>query len=233
MPVRVSFERLPGGHVLPQWTPATAPPATPAPADPPELTVPLTPTLIIAAALATRDFNPVHHDPGLARAQGNRDIFLNILTTMGLVQRYVTDWAGPRARIRSISVRLGVPAYAGDTLTMTGRVTERTATPAGHPVDEREGEDDAEKSEKPAVEEAEELTVEVRGAVALGDHVTATVRLTRPTILPENSPAPGNAPASPPAPGSAPADPAGPGDRPAGAPGDPPDGTRDADGSVP
>ncbi|MEV5897223.1 MaoC family dehydratase [Nonomuraea fuscirosea] len=117
----------------------------------PELSIELTPTVVISTALATRDFTPVHHDTALARAQGSKDIFLNILTTMGLVERYVTDWAGPRAVIRSIDVKLGVPAYAGDRLTFTGTVVA--------------GADDR-------------LTVEVRGRVSLGDHATATVTIT-------------------------------------------------------
>lgn len=117
----------------------------------PELSIELTPTVVISTALATRDFTPVHHDTAIARAQGSKDIFLNILTTMGLVERYVTDWAGPQAVIRSIDVKLGVPAYAGDRLTFTGTVVA--------------GADDR-------------LTVEVRGRVSLGDHATATVTLT-------------------------------------------------------
>ncbi|MFG1974613.1 MaoC family dehydratase [Nonomuraea fuscirosea] len=117
----------------------------------PELSIELTPTVVISTALATRDFTPVHHDTALARAQGSKGIFLNILTTMGLVERYVTDWAGPRAVIRSIDVKLGVPAYAGDRLTFTGTVVA--------------GADDR-------------LTVEVRGRVSLGDHATATVTFT-------------------------------------------------------
>lgn len=109
------------------------------------LVIPLTPTFVISSALATRDFTPVHHDPALARAQGSADIFLNILTTMGLVQR-CARLMRPGALLRAIAVRLGVPAYAGDTLTLSGRA-----------VDER--------------------TLEIRGAVSLGDHVVATVRL--------------------------------------------------------
>ena len=54
----------------------------------------MTTTLVVSTALATRDFQDVHHDPELARQRGSKDIFLNILTTTGLVQRYVGDWAG-------------------------------------------------------------------------------------------------------------------------------------------
>lgn len=109
-----------------------APPSAPVPSsDWPPLELPLTPTFVISTAIATRDFTPVHHDVALARAQGSQDIFLNILTTMGLVQRYVLE-NDPGATLAAIKVRLGAPAYAGDTLTFTatrdGDTVEVTGT---------------------------------------------------------------------------------------------------------
>jgi uncharacterized protein len=109
-PVRVVFDELglpawePAGERLPVWR------------------LPVTPTLVIGGAIATRDYQDVHHDRDAAVRRGSRDIFLNILTTTGLVQRYVTDWAGPSAVVRGIAVRLGAPCHPGDTLTFTGRV---------------------------------------------------------------------------------------------------------------
>ena len=50
---------------------------------------------------------------------------MNILTTNGLVGRYVTDWAGPNALLKSVSIRLGAPNYPGDTMTITGAVTKK------------------------------------------------------------------------------------------------------------
>lgn len=88
----------------------------------PALSIHGDPTFIVSTALATRDFQDVHHDRDLAQQKGSKDIFVNILTDTGLVQRYVTDWAGPRAVIKSISLRLGVPWYAYDTLALTGTV---------------------------------------------------------------------------------------------------------------
>ena len=78
-------------------------------------------TFVVASAIATRDFQDVHHDRDRAVARGSKDIFINILTTTGLVQRYVTDWAGPEALVRKVAIRLGVPCYAGDTLRFSGR----------------------------------------------------------------------------------------------------------------
>lgn len=91
----------------------------------PDLAIPLTRTLIVATALATRDFQDVHHDPELARERGSRDVFMNILTSNGLVGRFVTDWAGPSARLRRVAIRLGAPNCPGDTMTMTGEVVSK------------------------------------------------------------------------------------------------------------
>jgi acyl dehydratase len=121
----------------------------------PSLSIPLTRTLITATAIATRDYNRIHHDPGFAHDSGSKDIIMNILTTNGFVGRFVTDWAGSDAIVRSIKIRLGVPNYPGDTMTLTGEVT--------------------------ALDDAERLaTVAVRGSNSLGDHVTGTVEVVLP-----------------------------------------------------
>jgi hypothetical protein len=93
----------------------------------PALDVPLTASIIVGGALASRDFTPVHHDRSAAQAAGMQDVFMNILTTNGYVGRYVTDWAGPDAAIRELSVKLGTPNLPGDTMKMSGKVTEADA----------------------------------------------------------------------------------------------------------
>lgn len=117
----------------------------------PELAFYGDPTFIVSTAIATRDYQDVHHDRDKAQAKGSKDIFVNILTDTGLVQRYLTDWAGPSAIIKSIKLRLGVPWYAYDTVTFRGEVTE---------VD------------------GDLVTVKVVGSNSLGDHVIATTTLT-------------------------------------------------------
>jgi acyl dehydratase len=119
----------------------------------PELAIPLTRSLIVATAIASRDYQDVHHDPGLAVERGSQDIFMNILTTNGFVGRFITDWAGPNAVLKSVKIRLGAPNYPGDTMTMTGKVAKK---------------DDG------------VIEVELRGANSVGDHVTATVALELP-----------------------------------------------------
>jgi hypothetical protein len=127
----------------------------------PELEIPLTRTLIVSTAIASRDYQDVHHDSVLAVQRGSKDIFMNILSTNGLVGRYVTDWTGPGAVLTDVKIRLGAPNYPDDTMTLTGSVSAKDeAVDAGG---------------KGGVE------VTLRGANGLGDHVTGTVRLLLPS----------------------------------------------------
>ncbi len=121
----------------------------------PELPIPITTTLIVAGALASRDFTALHHDKGAAQAGGMQDVFMNILTTNGLVGRYVTDWVGPNAVLRKVAIKLGAPNLPGDTMKMTGTVKKK---------------DDA----------ARTLEIEVAGRNSWGDHVTGTVVVALP-----------------------------------------------------
>lgn len=123
----------------------------------PELVIEASTTFVVSSAIATRDFQDVHHDRDRAQQRGSKDIFVNILTTTGLVQRFVTDWAGPQAIVRSVAIRLGAPCYAGDTLTFTGQA---------EPADPGTG--------------GTEYLVRVTGRCSLGDHVTGTVRVLIP-----------------------------------------------------
>lgn len=114
----------------------------------PALDVTLDRTAIVGAAIASQDFEDVHHDPGKASQRGTRDIFLSINSTNGFLDRYATDWSGPDSRITRTSLRLGVPAFPGDTIRFAGEVTAADACA---------------------------VTVHVTGRVASGVHVTADV----------------------------------------------------------
>jgi len=123
----------------------------------PSFELPVTSTVIVAGAIASRDFMPVHHDAEYARSQGAPHMFMNILTTNGYVSRFVTDWAGPEAMVRNIKIRLGAPAIPGKPLRFTGKVLQKN-------------------------EEGDECVVElmVRAANDLGDHATGTVVVSLP-----------------------------------------------------
>ncbi|MFF5770077.1 MaoC/PaaZ C-terminal domain-containing protein [Streptomyces californicus] len=138
----------------------------------PPLEIPVTRTLIVAGAIASRDYQDVHHDAASAREKGSPDIFMNILTTNGLVGRYITDHFGPTAVLRKVAIRLGAPNYPGDVLRLTGRITElRTADTSSA---------DASSDEVVEVVEAVEAVVQVTGGNGIGRHVTGTVAVTLP-----------------------------------------------------
>ena len=121
----------------------------------PGLSVPVTTTSIVAGALASRDYTPVHHDKAAAQSQGLQDVIMNILTTNGLVGRYVTDWAGPDAILTGVAIKLGAPNLPGDTMKLAGKVTAK---------DEKAG----------------TVSVEVVGTNSWGDHVTGRVTVALP-----------------------------------------------------
>lgn len=90
----------------------------------PEFKLPITSKLVVSCAIASQDFQDVHHDKAAAIEKGTPDIFMNILSTNGFVGRYLTDWAGPASRIKKIKFNLGAPNYPGDTMVMTGEIVE-------------------------------------------------------------------------------------------------------------
>ena len=116
--------------------------------------IPLDARLIVSTALATRDFQDVHHDRAMAQARGSKDIFMNILASSGLCNRWIGDWAGPDAVFKTLKIGLGVPNYPGDTMTMTGAVTDVAADGT--------------------------VTVGFAGTNSLGPHVTGAAELVLP-----------------------------------------------------
>jgi acyl dehydratase len=127
----------------------------------PAMLIDVTPTRVVAGAIASRDFMPVHHDRAFANSQGAPDIFMNILSDTGYCSRFLTDWAGPDAMVRHLAIRLGVPVFPGHTLTFTGAVT----------AVERDGDEGI-------------VEVELRAINELGEHIggTATIGLPNATL---------------------------------------------------
>jgi len=128
----------------------------------PTMVIDVTPTRVVAGAIASRDFMPVHHDRAYAQSQGAPDIFFNILSDTAYCSRFLTDWAGPDAMVRRLAIRLGVPVHPGHTLTFTGTVTA---------VERRDGE--------------AFVDVELRAVNELGEHVSGTATLSLPLEAPE------------------------------------------------
>ena len=121
----------------------------------PELAVPITVTLINGGAIATRDYFPGHHDAEAARTLGSPHVFMNILTTNGLVQRFIEQWAGPLAQFSALKIKLGAPNYPGDCMTFSGSVSAVDA-------------------------HTRSVEVTLSGKNSMGNHVTGTVALVLP-----------------------------------------------------
>ena len=123
----------------------------------PEMVIEVTPTRVVAGAIASRDFMPVHHDRDYANQQGAPDIFMNILSDTAYCSRFLTDWAGRDAMIHRLAIRLGVPVHPGHTLTYTGEVT------------------DVKRERDLAI-----IDVALRAINELGEHIGGTARLSVP-----------------------------------------------------
>jgi acyl dehydratase len=95
----------------------------------------ITRTTIVATAIATRDFTPVHHDHEAAQREGAKDIFLNILSTGGFIGKYLTDWSGPEGELKKVTIRLGATVFPGDTLTSGGKIAKKYTDGDKHLVD--------------------------------------------------------------------------------------------------
>lgn len=119
------------------------------------LEIPVTATVIVAGAIASRDFMPVHHDPEFAKKQGSPNMFMNILTTNGLCVRFLTDWAGPEAMVTRLAIRLGVPSFPNDPLRFNGSVTAVSDAGDGEGL----------------------VEVTFTGTNSLGDHVSGTATI--------------------------------------------------------
>ena len=119
------------------------------------VSVPITVPLIAGGAIATRDYFPGHHDRVAARELGSPHIFMNILTTNGLVQRFIDSWSGPEGRMCDLKIKLGAPNYPGDSMAISGAVTDKR---------------DSDRT----------VEVTLKGANSMGNHVTGTVRVALP-----------------------------------------------------
>lgn len=131
-----------------------APPDLSVGAELPPLEIDVTSTLIVTGAIASRDFYAGHHDRAFAQRMGSDDVFMNVMTASGLVSRFLTDWAGPGARLTRIRLRLGAPNYPGDRMVLRGTVSAA----------DRDGDE-------------WNLVVDVVGVNSIGDHVRGAVAL--------------------------------------------------------
>ena len=135
--------------------------------DVPEVSLALTRNRIVMAVCGTRDIFPLHHDPEFARSAGHRAPTVAVAFLQGLLGRCLTEWTGPAARIRRLSLTLKRPAYEGDTISAGGRATRRYVENGDHRVD----------CELTVVNQDGGVIVEAEATVSLPSRTTGTPSL--------------------------------------------------------
>jgi acyl dehydratase len=89
----------------------------------PPLEKTFTPVDLFAYGAATWDWHRMHYDAELARSKGLAAPVIDGQMYGALFARVAMGWAGPRAFITRLSLRMKSMAYAGDTLRAVGTVT--------------------------------------------------------------------------------------------------------------
>ncbi|MGO9606770.1 MAG: MaoC/PaaZ C-terminal domain-containing protein [Candidatus Binataceae bacterium] len=73
---------------------------------------------------ASGDFVPLHYDQTFVEAAGIPTVFAQGMLTAGLLSKALTDWAGI-GNVRQFKVRFATRVWPGDTVTCTGKVTNK------------------------------------------------------------------------------------------------------------
>jgi uncharacterized OB-fold protein/acyl dehydratase len=160
MPLELDFVDTADDVTLHQFHPARTERSTSSPENVavgdrlPLCPIPIDTLLVVSTAIATRDYQEVHHDVSVAQSRGSIDIFMNILTTSGLVERWIGDWAGDGVVFKDLKIGLGAPNHPGDIMTMSGAVS--------------------------AVADDGTITIGYVGRNKLGAHVTGTADIALP-----------------------------------------------------
>lgn len=89
----------------------------------PPLEKTFTPVDLFAYGAATWDWHRMHYDAEFARSKGLAAPVIDGQMYGALFARVAMGWAGPRAFITRLSLRMKSMAYAGDTLRAVGTVT--------------------------------------------------------------------------------------------------------------
>ena len=89
--------------------------------------LPLPPISRLALALycgASGDHNPIHVDTDFAKSAGMPDVFAHGMLSAAWLGRLLTDWV-PQSTIRSLDIRFAAITQVGETITCSGKVTEK------------------------------------------------------------------------------------------------------------
>ncbi len=79
---------------------------------------------VVMGASSSRDWQPQHHDTHWAVERVKvKDIFLNTPNQAGWIERYLTDWTGPKGRLAKMRFKMKKSVCAGDVLVFNAGVT--------------------------------------------------------------------------------------------------------------
>ncbi len=79
---------------------------------------------------ASGDFNRIHYDEPFAKQQGNPSVFGQGMLTAGFVSHLLTRWIGLKY-VRTFRTRFEDRVWPGDTLRITGEITDRESVEDG------------------------------------------------------------------------------------------------------
>ena len=90
----------------------------------PSLEVKIRARHVVMGASSSRDWQPQHHDTHWAVERVKvKDIFLNTPNQAGWIERYLTDWTGPKGRLGKLHFKMKRSICAGETVRFDAKVT--------------------------------------------------------------------------------------------------------------
>ena len=82
----------------------------------------VTRTDLVKYAGASGDYNPMHHDEGMATKAGMPSVFAHGMFSMGLLSNVLVNYAGPGS-VQSFDVQFRAITWPEEKITCTGKVT--------------------------------------------------------------------------------------------------------------
>ena len=98
----------------------------------PGFSLPITMKTLVLAVIGTRDVMPYHHNPAFCHGLGIRDAFVNTAYLQALLSRCATDWSGPRAMLRNMTLTMSDQLCLGDVARVHGSVLRTWAEGESH-----------------------------------------------------------------------------------------------------
>jgi acyl dehydratase len=93
--------------------------------DIPGFSLELTWTQVVHGVQGVQDYQPVHHDPDYAKADGRAGVFMNTGFSQGSCSRVMDDWIGDKGFLTFFRMEMRRMNLKGDTMVYKGKVTNK------------------------------------------------------------------------------------------------------------